>query len=174
MILDLVIAVVDGITGLVLLGGGVLGFRLVRRARRAARVEARRQALRIANGEARLQQHEELQRRRAVREEQGRGPKAAQAWQRSFDRLLAPAPACTSSEHNHVENYRIGSQRVERICVVRPPYSVGGITAQEAVQALQRLAVPQRVVLSPGERVLSRDEIESIGRQAEARARRGF
>jgi hypothetical protein len=162
-------------TGLVLIAAGHYGRRLVRQGRRDARLERAREATRAANRQARLEQHEELQRRRARREEQGRGPRSAQAWQRAFDAVLRPVPAvCESTEHNHVDNYRIGTQQVERICVVRPPYSqggpVGGLSAAEAAQALRALGA----ALSPGERVLSRDEIESIRRQADARTRRGW
>lgn len=68
------------------------------------------------------------------------------AWQRDFAALLPrPEPVpCDGSDHQHVDDYRIGSREVRVICV---PRSAGG------------------VVLSPGEQVVSQREIaDRLGR----------
>jgi hypothetical protein len=137
-------------TGFILIGLGIYGHRFRRITRRARRsVEAERAA------DARVAAWRSERRSRRVSE--------LRAWDRDFAALLPPPPPCTSTDHNHVENIRLGSGTIETICVIRPPYSrggailspgehvmsqreiarqlgVGGITVEQAVEAMRRLA----------------------------------
>lgn len=142
MIFEVLALSLEALVGLLVIGAGVYGFVLNRRTG-----EALRRARSDAAMDAALQRWR-VERRRELAE-------AMREWQRDFDALLPPAPPCTSTDHNHVDDARYGDQTWRRICVIRPPYSQGG------------------AVLAPSEYVFGISSVEAARRMFEAFGRRG-